>query len=192
MRFLQACFLVFSEYLLFYCATFFEPSLVFLQFFRRNKITGSVVNLSKRVFAYALLAERRRLKSNLTEIFASIKSFGFDLRNIFANHYFFQGFIVTECLLANRSNLILHSIDCNRLGNDYLFLRFITAAGIFNRRSFFEADVTIYLFPFFSISTLLARSFGSHLPAAVLTARMPELASMRMMVPVSQEFPVLS
>ena len=136
MRFLQACFLVFSEYLLFYCATFFEPSLVFLQFFRRNKITGFVVNLSKRVFAYALLAERRRLKSNLTEIFASIKSFGIDLRNILANHYSFQGVIVTECLLANRSNLILHSIDCNRLGNDYLFLRFITAAGIFNRRSF--------------------------------------------------------
>lgn len=101
MRFLQACFLVFLEYLLFYRASFFQPFLVFFQLFGWDDITGSVVNLSKRVFAYALLAERRRLKSNLTEIFASIKSFGFDLRNIFANHYFFQGFIVTECLLAD-------------------------------------------------------------------------------------------
>ena len=86
MRFLQACFLVFSEYLLFYRATFFEPSLVFLQFFRRNKITGSVVNLSKRVFAYALLAERRRLKRNPAKIFASIKSFFSNPFYIFTNN----------------------------------------------------------------------------------------------------------
>jgi len=51
-------------------------------------------------------------------------------KSVGKNAYFFQGFIVTECLLANRSNLILHSIDCNRLGNDYLLKEVVIGKNI--------------------------------------------------------------